>query len=99
MRREVDGNGTTTFFLATDSPEVEAELRAHFPGRILTYPKRTLDRRRREAIEDAVIDLFCLAATGKLFASFHSSFSETASRLRDTPYEVIRNGHAQRFWW
>jgi hypothetical protein len=99
MGVEIDAEPATNFFLATDSPDVDQALHEAFPGRILTHRKRSLDRRRREAIEDAVVDLFCLARTTRLFASFWSSFSETASMINGIPYEVIRTGPAHRFWW
>jgi hypothetical protein len=81
MKCELDESPHTRFFLATDDTAEEKHLEALFPGRILTYRKRTRDRNRREGIEDAVVDLYCLARCRKIIASHKSSFSETAIAL------------------
>lgn len=81
MRREVAQDDASRFFVATDSLEVEGRLRDEFPGRICTHEKRSLDRNDPLAIEDAVIDLYCLARCRKLIGSYWSSFSETAWQL------------------
>ena len=79
-----------TFFVATDDPREEGTLAAVFPRRVIRQPKRSCDRSRLEAIEDAVVDLYCLAATQKVFGSYFSSFSETAAALGAIPLETIR---------
>jgi hypothetical protein len=81
MHREVTQDDASQFFVATDSPEVEDRLRSEFPGRIVTYQKRSLDRNDPLAIEDAIIDLYCLSRCRKLIGSYWSSFSETAWQL------------------
>lgn len=81
MRAELTAAPQTRFFLATDDPTEEQFMEGLFPGRILTYRKRTRDRNKREGIEDAVVDLFCLARCRKLLGSRKSSFSETAAAL------------------
>jgi hypothetical protein len=81
MRREVAQDDASRFFVATDSPEAEGHLRGEFPGRICMHEKRSLDRNDPLAIEDAVIDLYCLARCRKLIGSYWSSFSETAWQL------------------
>jgi len=81
MKCELEKSPHTCFFLATDDSAEEKYLEGLFPGRILTYRKRTRDRNRREGIEDAVVDLFCLARCRKIIASHKSSFSETAIAL------------------
>lgn len=85
IEQEIGEDPEARFFLATDSPDVEKELKASFPGRISSYEKRSLDRNDREAIEDAVVDLYCLSRCRKLIGSYDSSFSETAAKLGDIP--------------
>jgi hypothetical protein len=81
MRREVATDPGVRFFVATDDPREENVLEQAFPGRIRTYRKRTLSRNRRAGIEDAVVDLYCLARCRKILGSYQSSFSETAAAL------------------
>ncbi|HMZ80262.1 MAG TPA: hypothetical protein PLL06_11230 [Acidobacteriota bacterium] len=89
IQAEIDQHSSARFFLATDSPEEETTLRRLFPDRILTYQKRTLDRNSPEGIQDAVVDLYCLARTQKILGSIGSSFSRTASRLGDCPLTMV----------
>jgi hypothetical protein len=81
MEYELRENPQTRFFLATDDPTEEELMKRTFPGRIQTYSKRTRSRNQREGIEDAVVDLFCLARCRKILGSYKSSFSETAIAL------------------
>jgi hypothetical protein len=81
MEQEVQADSSTRFFVATDSPEEEEHLRRAFPNRIITYQKRALDRRDPKAIQDALIDLYCLSRCRKLIGSYGSSFTETAWQI------------------
>jgi len=76
--------------VATDDPATEEALVARF-GRdvIMTSPKR-FGRDSVAAIQDAVVDLFGLAATREILASASSSFSETASVLGRIPLTIVR---------
>lgn len=89
MKREIELHPTTDFFLATDDPADEALLAQEFPGRIRIYPKRSLDRGKKESIEDALIDLYCLAETDKIIGTVYSSFSVIAARINRIPLEIL----------
>lgn len=89
MRDEVARQPLTHFFLSTDDPAEESALRQALPGRILSRPKRTLDRNEPAAIQDALVDLYCLSHTGKVLGSFGSSFSRVAARLGDRELVVV----------
>ena len=89
MRSEVDSDPDVGFFLATDSPEEERALRAEFPGRILTYEKRSLKRDSAEGIIDAYVDYLCLSRTRKIYGSFYSSFSRCAAALHGIGLEIV----------
>jgi hypothetical protein len=89
MRREVANDDTTEFFVATDSPDVERLLNDEFPGRITSHRKRSLDRNDGVAIQDAVIDLYCLSRCRKLIGSYWSSFSETAWQLGNIEKTIV----------
>ena len=88
MARELETNADTQFFLATDSPRVEAELVRAFPGRIVARPK-VRDRRSAAGIRDAVVDLYCLSRTHRIIGSYFSSFSNTAAEIGGVPIEII----------
>jgi hypothetical protein len=75
-------NQDTKFFLATDSPGVEEQIKSKFGNRIIAHPK-TLDRNTASAIQDSVVDLYCLSKTKRIVGSFYSSFSEVAARINN----------------
>mmetsp|Transcript_28064 Transcript_28064/g.87397 ORF Transcript_28064/g.87397 Transcript_28064/m.87397 type:complete len:692 (+) Transcript_28064:330-2405(+) len=81
--------GKQAFFLATDSPELEEQLRRRYGDRLSVLPKRTLDRATPEGIEDAFADLLTLAQCSELVGSFESTFSRTASLFQCAPLTVI----------
>jgi hypothetical protein len=81
MQKEIDHNASVKFFLATDSPEEEERMKNLFTDRIITHRKRSLNRKNRLAIQDALIDLFCLSKCQKLIGSYWSSFTDTAAEI------------------
>ena len=90
MQEEIDINGNTNFFLATDSEKEENKLRGLFKEKIITYKKRSYNRNSKEAIQDAWIDMLCLSGTKKIFGSYYSSFSEIASEIGRIPLEIVQ---------
>jgi hypothetical protein len=93
MEKEVqDDDDRVRFFLATDSPDEEVQLKAIFSDRIFTHPKRSLNRNDSIAAQDAVIDLFCLSKCRKLLGSYWSSFSDTAVEINGIPRVIIQDG-------
>lgn len=89
MEQAVRQDADVRFFVATDSPKTEQELIERFPGRIITHPKRSLDRSDAVAIQDALVDVYGLAACTRIFGSVDSSFSETAAQLGRIPLQMI----------
>jgi hypothetical protein len=90
MRSELKEDPNTTFFIATDDPVEENLMSSFFPGKIITYKKRTRSRNERLGIEDAVVDLYCLARCKKILGSFNSSFSATAMAISRQPSIYIQ---------
>lgn len=90
MDKEISEQPETRFFLATDSPEVEDRLVARFGDRIITHPKRSLNRDDPDAIKDALIDLYCLASCKKIFGSYWSSFTDTASEIYGAERIIVK---------
>lgn len=89
MRDEIARDENTRFFLATDDPAVEAELRSTFPGRLVVHEKASLSRGNPLAIRDSVVDLYTLSNCRKLIGSYWSSFSELASRIRGIELHIV----------
>ncbi len=81
MKAELLAQPETCFFLATDDMEEERRLREIFPGKILSNETRTLERDSLTGMHDALLDLFCLAATKKLIGSYWSSFTDIAADM------------------
>jgi hypothetical protein len=90
MRAELAENPSTTFFVATDSPDEERQLQQIFPGRIIVHTKSSLDRNDPRAIRDAMIDLYCLARCRKLIGSYWSSFTDTAASIGGMPLQIVK---------
>lgn len=82
MKKELAAYPETCFFLATDDNKEEALLRKLFPGRIISNETRTLSRNSEDGMHDALLDLYCLAATKKLIGSYWSSFTDIAADIR-----------------
>jgi hypothetical protein len=80
MYRELDSHPQANFFLATDCEQTESELQAEFGGQLRTR-NRAWGRDSVSGLEDAVLDLYLLAATRKLLGSHGSSFSHTAAEI------------------
>lgn len=91
MSNEIDKNNDVRFFLATDSLAEEERLDKVFPGRIITHRKASLDRNDPRAIQDALIDLYCLSKCRKLLGSYQSSFSITAATMNQIDLVMIEN--------
>lgn len=85
MRLELEKDPDTMFYLATDDREEETRLREVFPDRILSNQNRCLRRDSREGMQDALLDLYCLASTRKIIGSFFSSFTDIAADMRGIP--------------
>jgi hypothetical protein len=90
MRSELDADPNVEFFLATDDQREENYVMEAFPGRVFVNKKRSRRRDDRLGIEDAVVDLYCLAKCRKILGSWRSSFSDTAILISGRPGVMIR---------
>lgn len=90
MRAERAAVPDTEFFVATDEPQVLAELQRHCGPAVWAYPKRAYARSEPTAIVDALVDLQALAHCRKLIGSHWSSFTDTAAAWRGIPLVIAR---------
>ncbi|MEM6942500.1 MAG: hypothetical protein AAF416_16440 [Pseudomonadota bacterium] len=89
----------TSFFLATDDAEAERQLTAEFRGRISVREKSSRNRSVASAIEDAAIDLYCLARTRRLLGTTASSFSRMAAELGGQPLDFVTSRTDEPLVW
>lgn len=89
----------TQFFLATDDPEAEMVLLDAFPGRIIVLEKGSRDRGDQRAIEEAAIDLYCLARTKRILGTEASSFSRMAAELGGQPLDLVTSRAGEALAW
>lgn len=89
MEEEIETYPDTCFYLATDSEEDKELLRKHFGERIITSERKAV-RDSTEGIKDAVVDLYTLSHTCRIYGSSNSSFSKTASYLNGTELIVLK---------
>ncbi len=90
MTKRLQENADTRFFLATDDPAEEKQLKTMFGNHIITHPK-SLNRNSLQGIQDAVIDIYCLSNTDEIWGTYWSSFSAIAASLNKTPLEILSN--------
>ena len=89
MEREVAADDDVRFFLATDDMALKQQLQTRFGERIIVQPMDDCRRTTRRGIEQAVIDLFCLAATRKIYGSSTSSYTLTAANIGDIALQEV----------
>lgn len=89
MRNDLSGDDEIQFYLSTDDGEVDVMFKKLFPGKILTYAKE-FSRTSVRGVQDAMVDLYSLSATCKIYGSYFSSFSEIASTIGNIPLEVMK---------
>lgn len=100
LRSDIDSfndiidNSKSRIFLATDCEATQNKIIQEHTNKIVFNEKQFLDpslsiKDCKEKQQDAVIDLFCLSKTGKIFGNNWSTFSQVASLLNDTPIHYV----------
>jgi hypothetical protein len=87
MKQEIEKTPQVNFYVASDSKDEKLKLKSIFGERIITMEKR-VKRNTKEGIRDALIELFALANTRKLYGSFHSTYSMLAAEIGQIPIEI-----------
>lgn len=90
MNEEIMKNANTRFFVASDSEEDKTLLKSRFGDRMITSNMDKGDRNSTNGMQDAVVDLYCLASTKHIIGSFYSTFSLVASELNQITFEEIK---------
>jgi len=87
MDEELSRYPDTRFYLATDDSHVKETLMRRYINQLITIPFE-LDRLTVSGVQNAVVDLFLLSHTVKIYGSSGSSFSETAAHIGRVPLEI-----------
>lgn len=87
IEKEVELDSKARFYLATDSEEVKHDLTSRFGKRIITIPL-CLKRSSLQGMKDAVVDLYCLASTSRIYGSSASTYSLLAGKIYGIPVNV-----------
>ncbi len=89
IREELKMFPDAKFYIATDDITEEERLRKEFGNAIISNTSKTLARDSVEGMQDALIDLFCLSKTNKIFGSFYSSFTDIAADMQGIEKIVV----------
>lgn len=87
--KEIEKNKDIKFYLATDDIEVKRYFIKLFGGKIVTNQSCFFNRGNKNGMESAVIDLYALSKTQKIYGSFWSSFSQTAADIGKIKVEYV----------
>lgn len=88
MEKEIETNSKTLFYLASGSLEEKNTLVDIFGNRIITN-WALASRDTSKGIKDALVELYILSRTKKIFGSYYSTFGEVAAAVGKIPYEII----------
>ncbi len=89
IQEDLEKDSGCNYYLSTDDPDTESQLKTLFGPNIITRPK-DYSRFSKTGVKDAVVDLFCLSNTSKIYGSYWSSFSEIASRINGIQIEKLK---------
>ena len=76
------------FYLTTDSDKEKETLSKLFEGRIL-FQNNTSERHSEQGMQQALVEMFTLSKTKKIYGSFHSSFGEVASLIGNVEFDIL----------
>ncbi len=90
MKKEVEADPEVKFFVATDDPPTKTILKELFPNRIVDSGAIRLNRNDPLAIQDALVDLYCLSNCRKIIGSYWSSFTTVAANIHPIERVVVK---------
>lgn len=90
IEEELKSNPDASFFLATDNENYQNKVLKNFGTDKIIFQAKEFRRDVTDGIKDAVVDLFCLSKTSKIYGSYFSSFSEVAGRIGQVPVEILK---------
>lgn len=88
MDQELALNPNIHFYVASDSLNEKLELKKQYGDRIIMSLKE-VQRNNKDGIIDALIELYILSRTCKIYGSAHSSFSSLAAGIGGVELEIV----------
>jgi hypothetical protein len=89
IEEELKSNPFVSFFLATDNENYQNLVLEKFGRDKIIFQAKEFRRDATDGIIDAVVDLYCLSKTSKIYGSYFSSFSTVAGRIGQIPVQVL----------
>lgn len=89
MRMEMEADPSVLFYIASDSTEEKIKLKEIFGSKILTRMEE-VRRDTQEGIEEAVVELYALSHTSRIYGSHDSSYSTLAASLSGIGLQVLK---------
>jgi hypothetical protein len=89
IHEELRSNPEANFFLATDNEAYQNRLVQKFGNDKILFHNKIFRRDVTEGVADAVVDMFCLSKTSKIYGSYYSSFSYVAGRIGQVPVHIL----------
>jgi hypothetical protein len=89
IRSVIAINPLSLFYIASDDLDIKKLLIAEFGDKILTNMD-AVTRNSVEDIERAVVELYALSRTVRIYGSYWSSFSETASYIGNVELKILK---------
>lgn len=86
---EIKRSSDVKFYLATDDLATKIYFLDLFKEKIVTNESQFFTRKSKNGIESAVIDLYALSKTKKIYGSYWSSFSAAAASIGNIKLEVV----------
>lgn len=90
IEEEINVNPAATFFLSTDNKKYQDLLVKKYGNGTILFNEKEFSRNKTQGIKDAVVDLFCLSRTSKIYGSYFSSFSAVAGRIGGVPITILK---------
>jgi len=84
-----DATQRTMIYLATDDEATKVALRQRYGNRVITAPTEAT-RDSTDGIRDALVELYALSRTKKIYGSAGSTFSPIAACLGNVPIAILQ---------
>jgi hypothetical protein len=88
IKEEIAKEPASNFYIASDSEDEKRKLTDMFGDKIITQNK-VVRRDTKEGIMDALIELYTLASTNKIYGSSGSTYSYLASEINNIPLDIL----------
>lgn len=89
MKRILQEDNTTFFYLATDDWNEENDIRSIFKEHIVSQEGKVLNRFTEEGMQSSVIDCLCLSETKYIIGSYTSFFSKFSAQYGGIDLKIL----------